>query len=120
VEYKSNSDVFLAGFNYVPRENHSVSCNLSYTTSDAAFDTVEFPEPAETSALGWYDFSRINTFSDLRIKQFDLLLTSRHGLTEHLGLDLGFAYKDYNDEEIYLFDGTGSLYLLSAGMTYSF
>jgi hypothetical protein len=120
VEYKTNSDVFLAGLNFIPRKNHSFSLNLSYTASDASFDPVDFPEPAETSAIGYYDFSRINTFSDLKIKQLDLVMTSRHGITEHIGLDFGFAFKDYNDDELYLFDGSGSLYLLSAGMTYSF
>jgi len=115
-----NSDIFLAGLNIVPSKKHSFFVNLSYTTSDASFDRVDFPVPEETSAIGYYDFSRINTFSDLKIKQFDLVMTSRHQATEHIGLDFGFAFRDYQDDEIYLFDGSGSLYLLSAGMTYSF
>jgi hypothetical protein len=115
-----NSDLFLAGVNIIPSKKHRFFVNLSYTRSDAAFDQVNFPEPEEITSLGNYDFSQIHTFSDLKINQFDLVMTSQNQVTDNISLDFGFRFKDYQDDEIYLFDGSGSLYLLSAGMSYFF
>jgi len=115
-----NSDLFLAGLNIIPSKKHSFFINLSYTISDASFDQVDFPVPEETSPVGFYDFSQVHTFSDLKINQFDLVMTSRNQVTDNVSLDFGFRFKDYQDDEIYLFDGSGSLYLLSAGISYFF
>jgi len=104
----------------MPTEKTSIFLNLAYTDSDASYDQVNYPAPADHPAIGYYDFTRVNSYSDLDIRQFDITLNGSHQFTDMVGLKLGGAYRIYKDNEVYLFDESGDLWVVNAGLSFFF
>ena len=105
---------------WLPSDRTSIFFNLAYTDSTAAYDQVNMSQPADSPAIGYYDFTRVNTYSDLDIEQFDIILNGSHRFTDILGLPLGGAYRIYEENEVYLFDGSGDLWVVNAGLSFYF
>lgn len=104
----------------MPSEKTSIFFNLAYTDSVASYDQVNMPDPHEQPAIGYYDFTQINSYSDLDVKQFDITLNGSHRFSDRVALQLGGAYRIYEDNEVFLFDGTGDLWVLNAGLSFFF
>jgi len=77
-------------------------------------------QPIDQPAIGYYDFTRINTYSDLDVEQFDITVNGSHRFTDRFALKLGGAYRIYEDNEVYLFDESGDLWVLNAGLSFFF
>ena len=105
----------------MPNEKTSIFLNLAYTDSVASYDQVNYPDPgANQPAIGYYDFTRVNSYSDLDVEQFDITLNGSHRFTDRVALQLGGAYRIYEDNEVYLFDGSGDLWVVNAGLSFFF
>ncbi len=104
----------------MPSEKTSLFFNLAYTDSVASYDQVNYPDPADQPAIGYYDFTRVNSYSDLDVKQFDITLNGTYQFTDMVGLQLGGAYRIYKDNEVYLFDQSGDLWVINAGVSFFF
>lgn len=104
----------------MPGDRTSIFFNLSYTDSVASYDQVNMTQPTDQPAIGYYDFTRINSYSDLDIEQFDITLNGAQRLTDQMTLKLGGAYRIYEENEVYLFDGSGDLWVLNAGLSFFF
>jgi hypothetical protein len=59
-------------------------------------------------------------YSDLDIEQYSLELDLAYELNADLVLGVGLAMNIYEDNDPYLFEDDGELYVLSAGLNYVF
>ncbi len=104
-----------------PGEKTNIFFNLAYTDSTASYDQVNYPTPPNGQpGIGYYDFTRVNSYSDLDIDQFDITLNGSYQFTQMVGLQLGGAYRVYTDNEPYLFDESGDLWVINAGLSFLF
>jgi len=82
------------------------------------------PGPGEdtNTPLGFhdYDFSAVHTYSDLEYTELRASVGVNFGLTDAIGLFGAFTYYDLQDDEPYLQDATGSVEIVSGGLTWSF
>lgn len=67
-----------------------------------------------------YDLSTVDEYSDLDIQQIDLSVGANYQVDDNFSLGLGFTYLRYDDDEPYLYDGTGEAYIYNVNMTYVF
>jgi hypothetical protein len=118
--YETEGDTFTAGLSLMPSEKTSIFLNLAYTDSTASFDQINVPDPAEQPAVGNFDFTEIHEYSDLDVSQLDFTLNGAQKLTDRMTLKLGGAYRVYDDNEVYLFDGSGDLWVFNAGLSFLF
>lgn len=67
-----------------------------------------------------YDFTGVHENSDLNIQQWDIALEGIYQLTSRLALSAGINYINYNEDEIYLADESGSAYIAMLNLRYWF
>jgi len=67
-----------------------------------------------------YDFTGVPKYSDLDIEQYSLGLDFDYEFNPDLSLGVGLAMSVYEDNDPYLFEDDGELYVLSAGLNYVF
>jgi long-subunit fatty acid transport protein len=115
--------------NLQPLEKLNFSLSGAYTYSKGGLDTITFEningqlgfDPATSGmALYDYDFTKVNTYSDLNIKQWDVSLGGTYQLTSRFSLSAGINYMDYDEDETYLADESGSAYIAMLNLTYWF
>ena len=109
----------------LPTEKLSFTLTGSFTDSTAEIDGITFNEadwagydPAIQSYD--YDFSGVPEYSDLDIQQWSLELTSEYEITQDLALGVGVSMDIYEDDDPYLSDDSGKLYMMSASLNYVF
>jgi hypothetical protein len=121
-------------------EKSEISLAGSLARSDAGFDPLvmafaanansplntEYPDlpgpgpDAGPLAFHDYDFSGIDHYSDLDYTEVRTTLGFRHQVRPAFGMFGAVSYYDLQDDEPYLQDATGSVVLLSGGLTWSF
>lgn len=67
-----------------------------------------------------YDFGVISDYSDLDYDELRATLGLDYGLTPGARLFAGVSYYDLDDSQPYLQDATGSVLLVSGGLTFNF
>ena len=115
--------------NYQPTAKMAFSLTGAYTNSRAEMDTITFEDvdgqlgfdPA-TNGMSMYDYNltKVHEYSDLNIKQWDVVLNGTYQLTSKVALSAGINYISYDEDEIYLADESGSTYLAMLNLTYWF
>ena len=58
--------------------------------------------------------------SDLDIEEIEYFLGCTYDFNERLTINLNASYTDYSDDEPYLYDTSGDLLLVNAGLTFRF
>ena len=58
--------------------------------------------------------------SDLDIEEIEYYLGCTYDFNERLTINLNASYTDYSDDEPYLYDTSGDLLLVNAGLTFRF
>ena len=138
-EYELNAGVLMFDAHYNLLEKGEIYLNLSIANTDAAFDSLMLgfaddvplelfpdglPGPGDdaTSPLhyGDYDFSAIHTYSDLDYTEYRATLGFEYKVLPNLGLFTAMSYFDIDDTAVYLQDATGSVTMLSGGLTWYF
>ena len=77
-------------------------------------------DPAAIGMVYDYDFTGVHENSDLNIQQWDIALEGIYQLTSRLALSAGMNYINYNEDEIYLADESGSAYIAMLNLRYWF
>ena len=67
-----------------------------------------------------YDLSTVHNYSDLDIQQIDLSVAADYQVDDNFSVGLGFTYLRYDDDEPYLYDGTGEAYITNVSVSYLF
>jgi hypothetical protein len=119
------SHTALLSATVVPSEKLSMTLTGSYTDSTAEIDGVSFNEGDWTgydpATQGYdYDLTGVEEYSDLDIQQFSLELDLSYELSSDLAMGLGLAVSVYEDNDPYLFDDDGVLYVLGGSVNYVF
>jgi hypothetical protein len=109
----------------LPTEKLSFTLTGSFTDSTAEIDSISFDVDDDLAvalaAAGYdYDFAGVEEYSDLDIQQWGLELTSEYEITQNLALGVGVSVDIYEDDDPYLFDDSGELYMMSASLNYVF
>lgn len=106
----------------MPTERLSFMLAGSYTDATAEMDTISFPQPAAGLAAGFYDYdlSMVNEYSDLEIQQFSIELDTQYDITPELALGIGGSVTIYEDNDPYLVDDSGELYVGTVSLNYTF
>lgn len=112
----------MAAVNYRPLEKLNLTLSGTYTDSDSGMDRLgDYSELCEELAgmeAYNYDLHTVHTYSDLSIEQTELSLRASYQLDENLSLGCGLSYMEYDDNEPYLFDGSGEAYLANFSISY--
>lgn len=104
--------------NYLVTQRFNLSFSGTYTDAAAEMDQIDF----SSNALAGYDFdlSTVDEYSDLDIQQIDLSVGANYQVDDNFSVGLGFTYLQYDDDEPYLYDGTGQAYISSVNVSYVF
>lgn len=90
-------------------------------------DTINFEnineqlgfDPATSGmAMYDYDFTSVHKYSDLNIKKWDIVLEGTYRLTSRTTLSAGMNYINYDEDEVYLADESGTAYIAMLNLTY--
>lgn len=115
--------------NYQPISKLALSLTGAYTYSRAEMDTITFEDingqlgfdPATSGmAMYDYDFTKVHKYSALNIKKWDIALEGTYRLTSKAALTAGMNYINYDEDEVYLADESGSAYIAMLRLTYWF
>ena len=89
---------------------------------DAAPGELPGEGPDTGSALGFhdYEFGEINTYSELEYSELRATFGFNYDLNDTVGVFASYTYYDVDDKSPYLQDVTGSVDLVSGGLTWSF
>ena len=80
-----------------------------WTASEAGLDPLELAAPENVTPVQSWDFTQTHTYSDLDITWIEASLSTRYEIRDSLWVNGGIRYTDWNDDEPYLYDQTGSL-----------
>lgn len=76
--------------------------------------------PAALAGSYDYDLSTVHEYSDLDIRQIDLSVGADYKVDDNFLVGLGFTYLRYEDDEPYLYDGTGDACIYNVSVSYLF
>jgi long-subunit fatty acid transport protein len=104
--------------NCLVTEKFNLSFSGTYTDAEAEMDQIDF----SSNALAGYDFdlSTVDEYSDLDIQQIDLSVGANYQVDDNFSVGLGFTYLRYDDDEPYLYDGTGVAYISNMNVSFLF
>jgi len=130
-DYTIKNHVLYASALFTPTKRVSLNFDVSYSKSEADFDSVNFsgppagyttfnnPSPAWQAGYN-LDFSGFNDYSDLDQSRFECSLGCNIQLYKALALAGVVTYRKYTDDEPYLYDADGTLWIFNVGLTYTF
>jgi len=67
-----------------------------------------------------YNLTGVPAYSNLDVEQYSLELDLAYEINSDLALGVGLAASVYEDNDPYLFEDDGELYVVSAGLNYVF
>jgi len=115
--------------NYKPAAKWDISLSGTYTYSQAEMDMITFDningqlgfDPA-TNGMSMYDYnlSKVHTYSDLEIQQWDVSFGVTYQVSTKTSLSAGINYMSYDEDEQYLADESGSAYSGVVNLAYWF
>lgn len=104
----------------LPIEKVAVTLTGSYTNSRAEMESLSFIDPAYAPAGYDYNLSSVDDYSDIKIVQYNFDLDAQYDITPNLALGVGGSVYIYEDNESYLSDDSGELYVARASLHYAF
>ncbi|MBD3234434.1 MAG: hypothetical protein GF315_11980 [candidate division Zixibacteria bacterium] len=123
MDYKTVVNSFSAGFTFlgIKRTVFTVSGNM--VMGEAEFDPVNMPEVSDEAEqeleAANFDYSEVNTYSDLSYNRLDLTLGADYSIDDETTFSAELIYINFADDEVYVYgDQTGSLYVIRAGVTF--
>lgn len=101
-----------------------MSLGLSYVDRQAGMDPLILgpitQEAADTLGFEDYDFSGVNEYSDVDLSRFEISGDLDWKVFRSMGVIFGFLYSDYQDDDPYLADTTGTYSWVCAGVSFHF
>ncbi|HPR64204.1 MAG TPA: hypothetical protein PK014_08265 [Thermoanaerobaculia bacterium] len=124
MSYDTESNILYLSTRVMPTEKMSLSLGLSYVTSTAGMNMIQFTPISQEAAdaLGHedYDFSAVHTYSDLDISRLELNGDMTLQLSKKVGVVFGFLLSDYKDDDPYLQDTGGTYSWVWTGLKFWF
>lgn len=121
-DYSTDNDVIFAGINTTATEKLQLGFDIVYTNSDASLDEVGLNggKWVTTHPAQLYDFSDMDTYSDLDLSRLEMTASARYAFAERWWASGYYRYADFEDDTPYLYDTTGSVdeFGLSVGRSF--
>jgi hypothetical protein len=112
--------VFLSG-DFYPNDKWTFGAGGTFSISEAAFDPIELELPEEVVAVGDYDYSGIDEYSDLDYRQIELWAKGSREISRNASLYVGGGYFDFTDDQPYVYgDLSGQVSYLQSGVQVMF
>ncbi|MDX1584437.1 MAG: hypothetical protein R3338_12635 [Thermoanaerobaculia bacterium] len=99
----------MAGLRLLPAERWDIGLDVMWTASDASLDPLQLAAPDRTTPNQSWDFSEVHDYSNLDITWIEASLNAKYEIRKSFWLNGGVRYADWDDDEPYLYDQTGSL-----------
>jgi hypothetical protein len=120
-DYETKSNVFFMNAGWTPSERFKLFLEGVVTMSEASFDPFALPEPEEAPGNGDYDYSMVNTYSDLDYTQVEATLGGNYAIGEKTHVYGSVTLMDLQDDEEYVYgDLSGTLTMYATGLTVGF
>jgi len=124
---ENNTEVhtLLFSADFAATEKLKFNGGLIFNWSKAEMDNLSasYYEGKDPASFG-YDhaiaFSTWEDNSDQDIQEIEYYLGCSYDFSEVLSVNLNASYTDYEDDEPYLYDTSGDLFLVNAGLTFRF
>ncbi len=127
IDYTNQAQIIYFSSSYNPKNNLSISFDLTYTWSKAYSENPNFPNPPivptgvlEDAMEFTNDFSTFRDEFNLDMRQLDLSLGINYKIMQNLDLNTTFTYRDFDDREKYVEDRDGNAYMINAGILWRF
>ncbi len=130
-DYTIRNHVLYASALFNPMKRLSLNLDASYTKSTSDFDALHFPGPPAGfttwnnpspvwSVAYTTDYTGFEDYSDLDQSRFECSLGCNVQLYKALELAGVVTYRKYTDDEPYLYDADGELWIFNVGLNYTF
>ncbi len=124
---ENNTEVhtLLLGADFAATEKLKFNGGLIFNWSKSEMDNLSasYYEGKDPAAFG-YDhsiaFSVWEDNSDQKIKEIEYYLGCSYDVNDMMSVNFNASYTDYSDDEPYLYDTTGDIFLVNAGLTFRF
>jgi len=125
MENDTEVHTLLFSADFVATEKLKFNGGLIFNWSKSEMNNLSasYYEGKDPAAFG-YDhaiaFSTWEDNSDLDVQEIEYYLGCSYEVNESLSVNLNASYTDYEDDEPYLYDTSGDLLLVNAGLTFRF
>ena len=125
MENDTEVHTLLLSADFAATEKLKFNGGLIFNWSKSEMDNLSasYYEGKDPAAFG-YDhaiaFSTWEDNSDLDVQEIEYYLGCSYEVNESLSVNLNASYTDYEDDEPYLYDTSGDLLLVNAGLTFRF
>jgi hypothetical protein len=122
LSYDSDSDTLMAGIKLHPTERFGLGVHFSWTESEAGLDpfAVDGGSYLDTHPAVVYDFSNSHTYSMLDLSRRETELYAGYEVNETVTVKLRWTHANFDDNEPYLYDTSGSFDHYLAAMIWKF
>ncbi len=123
IDYKTVVNSFSAGFTFLGIKRTVFTFSGNMVMGEAEFEPVDMPEvPDEAEQeleAANFDYSEVNTYSDLSYNRFDFSLGADYRIDDETTFSAELIYISFMDDNAYVYgDQTGALYVIRAGVTF--
>ena len=119
--YTEEANSLIGGVKIHPN-NWTFGINLGYTQAEGGMDQYELraDDYVATHPTMSFDFEQSYTYSNLDVSRLEADLNLKYNLTEDMWLRLWYKYVDYQDDQPYLYDTSGTVQwaTISAGWNF--
>lgn len=121
MDYETTAGTLYLNGEFLVADGWTMSIDGAYTATEASFDPLEVETPEETVAKADYDYSEINSYSDLKFAQFEVSSRVTRRISERASAYVGVGYFDLTDDAPYVYgDVTGSVLYTQSGVQVRF
>jgi len=125
MEYKTDVHTLLISADFEATEKLKFNGGVIFNWGEAEMENLsaayyEGFKPADHNYKHELAFAVWEDNSDLDIEEIEYYLGCSYDFNERLTLNLNASYTDLSDDEPYLYDTSGDLLLVNAGLTFRF
>lgn len=121
VNYETAVTTIHGGAEIGPVAGWGLGVQAAWTKAEGSFASINVALPDEILADEDYDFSNINTYSDLDYSTLEVHATGTRQIHEDTSFTVGVGVIDFNDEASWVYgDLSGSIVYTRAGIETSF
>jgi hypothetical protein len=120
--YDTDSDTLMAGVHVKPTERFGLGLHFSWTESEAGMRQLEIDggEYLDTHPTVVYDFSNSHTYSALDLSRREGSISAGYKVNETVNVKLKYHWINFDDNEPYLYDTSGSIDSYFAALIWKF
>ena len=125
MEYNTDVHTLLLSADFEASEKLRFNGGIIFNWGEAEMDNLSAAYNEGTPPVN-FGFDHALAFavwednSDLDIEEIEYYLGCTYDFNERLTINLNASYTDYSDDEPYLYDTSGDLLLVNAGLTFRF